>query len=918
MKKPLRLFFQFLMLGYLIWGSRISLAQVTVSTGGPFSQYITQLEGSGIDIVPGTYTIACDTTNNTGNPAMGSFLGNGAAMGIPGGTILTTGALSNAVAPPGGSTSNNFPGDPTLDALPQWGPPFNPTNDACAITFDFVPSCDTIKFRYVFASNEYPTFVGLFDDVFAAFIQGPGFPAFTNIALIPGVNSPVSINNVNAGTNAAFFVANPGGTGYNSRTVILTGKAAVVPCQTYTLKFVIADEGDFSLDSGVFLEEVTCGDDPPAVIARNFNNPFSPEAVEECVNGYFTFFNPGNTSVALTINYTVLGTATSGADYAPIPGSITIPAGQDSINLPITVIADGITEGPETLILALNVLSCLSDTAVMTLLDPFRAQAGQDQGVCSGDPAILGGVADPLVTYTWQSNIGLQGPLNSANPTATLITTFQQTYNYVLHATDENGCNDSDTVQVTFVPLPQADFFIPPSVCVNDVVTITFTKPPIPGANYVWDFGTNVSSIAGSGFGPYVVSWNSPGPKTVSVYVDDNNCVSNTIVKTIMVHPIPTATFGAISPVCAGQPSLINYTGSAGPGATFLWDTDGGLPALTGPGPHQQVWSTPGQKEIKLTVIANGCPSPEFSQFVTVFPVPDATFTTADSVCEGELVQVVYTGAAAAQASFAWNFDGGQVASGSGIGPYTVSWPTSGTKQICLQVEENGCISTLVCHDVKVLAQPVASIVPVANQCLTGNSFNFTYNGSTATSISWIFGSDANPPVSSSLNPGPVTYVNPGIKTVSVVVTRSGCVSDTAKVSFEVIPEPSADFSASSNGICSDDCITFTYSGVSQGPNQAYLWNFGSGAIPTSSTQPNPPCVNYTSGGVKTVTLTVNYKGCVVSTSQTVTINSRPIVSAGPDVAFCEGDGGVGLNASVSGGTAPYFYAWTCSDPPNC
>ncbi|MEZ4825617.1 MAG: choice-of-anchor L domain-containing protein [Bacteroidia bacterium] len=919
MKRLLRLFLQLITAGY-IWGITPMLAQnVTVSTGSPFSQYVTQLEGSGIDIVPGTIVINCDTTNNTGNPAMGAFLGNGSAMGLPGGTILTSGALSNAIPPAGGSTSNNFPGDPTINALPQWGPPFSPTNDACAITFDFVPSCDTIKFRYVFASNEYPTFVGLFDDVFAAFIQGPGFPAFTNIALIPGVNAPVSINNVNAGTNAAFFIANTGGTGYNSRTVILTGKAAVIPCQTYTMKFVIADEGDFSLDSGVFLEEVTCGEDPPSVIARNFNNPFSPEAVEECVNGYFTFFNPGDNSVPLTINYTILGTATSGADYVPLPASITIPAGQDSINLPVTIIADGITEGPETLILALNVLSCLSDTAVMTILDPFRADAGPNQGTCSGDPVILGGAADPLVTYAWQSNIGLQGPLNSANPTATLITTFTQTYNYVLHATDENGCIDSDTVQITYVPLPQADFAMPTQVCVNDVVTITFTKPPIPGATYVWDFGTNVASVTGAGFGPYVVSWNTPGPKTVSVFVIDNTCTSNTVTKTITVNPIPTATFGALSPVCAGQPTLVNYTGSAASGANFLWDTDGGLPnPLTGPGPHQITWSTPGQKEIKLVVIDKGCPSPEFKQFVTVFPVPSATFTTADSVCEGEQVQIVYTGAAASLASFAWNFDGGQVVSGSGIGPYTVFWPTPGTKQVCLQVEENGCISNLFCENVKVLATPVASIAPVANQCLAGNSFTFTYNGSSASSINWIFGPDANPAVSSSFNPGPVSYINPGIKTVTAVVTKGGCVSDTAKITFEVIPEPSADFTASSNGICSDECITFNYSGIPQGPNQTYLWNFGAGAIPPTSTQPNPPCVSYFSGGVKTVTLTVTYKGCVVSSSQTVTINSRPIVSAGADLAFCEGDGGAQIQASVTGGTAPYFYSWTCSDPPNC
>ena len=47
----------------------------------------------------------------------------------------------------------------------------------------------------------------------------------------------------------------------------------------------------------------------------------------------------------LTVGYTVSGTATPGVDYTPLPGSITIPAGQDSIVLNIDGILDFIPEG---------------------------------------------------------------------------------------------------------------------------------------------------------------------------------------------------------------------------------------------------------------------------------------------------------------------------------------------------------------------------------------------------------------------------------------------------------------------------------------------------------------------------------------------------------------------------------------------
>ena len=49
------------------------------------------------------------------------------------------------------------------------------TGDAVVLEFDFVPSSDTASFNYVFASEEYLTFVNSsFNDVFAFLISGPG------------------------------------------------------------------------------------------------------------------------------------------------------------------------------------------------------------------------------------------------------------------------------------------------------------------------------------------------------------------------------------------------------------------------------------------------------------------------------------------------------------------------------------------------------------------------------------------------------------------------------------------------------------------------------------------------------------------------------------------------------------------------
>lgn len=58
--------------------------------------------------------------------------------------------------------------------------------------------------------------------------------------------------------------------------------------------------------------------------------------------------------VPLTVNYTVKGTATQGTDYESIGGSVTIPAGQDSVEIVVNVKDDPLIEGTETVVVELQ------------------------------------------------------------------------------------------------------------------------------------------------------------------------------------------------------------------------------------------------------------------------------------------------------------------------------------------------------------------------------------------------------------------------------------------------------------------------------------------------------------------------------------------------------------------------------------
>lgn len=210
---------------------------------------VNNVAGKGINIVPGSvlYTGA--------ECASGTFTdGFTSGIGIDSGIILTTGCAESAVGPNVSdetATINGFPGDSDLDALI-----LGSTNDATILEFDIKSKGGDIFFNYVFASEEYNEFVNSgYDDVFGFFIDG------VNIPLIPGTSDPVSVDNINGGSNPWFFNNNDLSDGgpfydieYDGFTNLFTARLFGLSAGTHRLKFAIADATDSSLDSAVFIQ----------------------------------------------------------------------------------------------------------------------------------------------------------------------------------------------------------------------------------------------------------------------------------------------------------------------------------------------------------------------------------------------------------------------------------------------------------------------------------------------------------------------------------------------------------------------------------------------------------------------------------------------------------------------------------------
>jgi hypothetical protein len=196
-----------------------------------FEQLAMKLLVPGWAPVPGSVTATRATTN-----AIGIF-DNAADLGIAEGVLLTTGTVDNAVGP---NTTNSATGSGALSSL----------------SFRFQAVSPGISWRYIFASEEYPEFVGSeYNDRFSLSLNGE------NLALIPDTISPVAINSINVASNSAYYRSNSGtnlnlyNTQYDALTTVLTAtKDNLIVGNEYTIEFLITDVGDSAWDSGVFIE----------------------------------------------------------------------------------------------------------------------------------------------------------------------------------------------------------------------------------------------------------------------------------------------------------------------------------------------------------------------------------------------------------------------------------------------------------------------------------------------------------------------------------------------------------------------------------------------------------------------------------------------------------------------------------------
>lgn len=203
---------------------------------------------------------------------------------------------------------------------------------------------------------------------------------------------------------------------------------------------------------------------------------------ETPTNGQFTVTLSAPSSTDTVVNYTITGTAMSGIDYTALTGSVTIPAGQTTANIDVTVLDDATVEDIETVIVTLDGFGAHdSDITLGANVSATVSISDDDQLVITSASSVS--VEENSLTSTVVLNV-------DADPVAGHALT------YSLSGPDAARFNiNSATGEITFVNSP--NFEAPADQGANNVynITVSVTSDITPTRTTTQDLTITVTPV---------------------------------------------------------------------------------------------------------------------------------------------------------------------------------------------------------------------------------------------------------------------------------------------------------------------------------------------------------------------------------------------------------------------------------------
>ncbi len=460
------------------------------------------------------------------------------------------------------------------------------------------------------------------------------------------------------------------------------------------------------------------------------------------------------------------------------------------------------------------------DEVEVIVFDLPVANAGTDNEICMGEDFTLG--ASGGVLYQWGSipadpTLAQNGQDTLANPIVTPGT--EEVYKYFVTVYNENGCESSDTMELTVNHVP--DIQIAPNsdaICFGDTVTITASGDIAD--DYVWTANPPDPSMTVNGPGEISASPLETTTYSLVATIGGIDCPA-TPEYTVTVVPQLYSTFAFednITETCENEEVGIVYTGNGTGSGDYVWDfgPDGQVHSGTNQGPYYVSWPTAGMHTVTLTMSEYGCPADTVDLGIEVIANPITEFDAdPEEGCAELEVQLTNLSTNLDEATFQWNYHGSQSTDTNAVHVFT----QPGVFPVSLTTTNRGLCSTPLTKDsyITVNEIPTADFdADPTETILEEGTINFINNSSSNDILTyqWDFGDND----SSTVENPEHTYTSSGVYLVQLLATTVyGCVNET---SMNVIIHP--DFAVfppnafTPNGDGENDVFVVKGTGISQ------------------------------------------------------------------------------------------------------
>lgn len=362
---------------------------------------------------------------------------------------------------------------------------------------------------------------------------------------------------------------------------------------------------------------------------------------------------------------------------------------------------------------------CTDEISVsLTVAGTPTADFNATAEICTDEEATIGyvGNALPNSTYNWDFDGGTAVPGTGAGPHSV---SWPDAGSHTISLTvEENGCTSSiftqDVLTEDPLPAPQVD-------CSPTTSSVTFSWDGVPGAtSYLVNVINSPNGNAGmNGTDPntYVFENLNPG-NTVTIEVEavgagicgnsstQYSCIASDCPDvSVVIDPVPT--------VCIDNSTTSFNLSASAMGGTgigdFIWSGDG--VTISGNFDPEQV--PIGTTTITVDYYEGNCIYGGTTVDIDVHETPLVAINVPAFICSGEPIPITFVGIADPNSTFTWDFENGNVVSGSGEGPYEVVWPIGGEYDITLTVESpEGCVS-------ETLVRPTILVTPLDDPAIT-------------------------------------------------------------------------------------------------------------------------------------------------------------------------------------------------------